>query len=344
MSSPQLDATPSVFGPGQAHGSSRELIKSRGGTGVAKTGHAWKSFAAGSAAAMVSGAVTHPIDLVKVRLQLATSGSAASPSMMGTAAAVIRHEGAAALYKGLSASLLRQATFIGTKFGSYDVLKSTCQSMNGGEPCMSFASKVVCGFGAGALGAAVGNPADLAMVRMQADGRLPVELRRNYTGVGNALYRITTEEGVGTLWRGCTPTVQRAMIITASQLAVYDQIKEELVSSGVMQEGPSVYIAASFFASGVASLTSNPVDVLKTRLMSMRPDAAGSMPYKGLADCCVKMVSEEGLLALWKGTGPTLARQAPLNAVRFVCVEQFKRLFDLLSQPPQLSQSAHAER
>jgi solute carrier family 25 oxoglutarate transporter 11 len=24
------------------------------------------------------------------------------------------------------------------------------------------------------------NPADLAMVRMQADGRLPVELRRNY--------------------------------------------------------------------------------------------------------------------------------------------------------------------
>ena len=84
----------------------------------------------------------------------------------------------------------------------------------------------------------------------QADGRLPVELRRNYTGVGNALYRITTEEGVGTLWRGCTPTVQRAMIITASQLAVYDQIKEELVSSGVMQEGPSVYIAASFFASG----------------------------------------------------------------------------------------------
>ena len=34
----------------------------------------------------------------------------------------------------------------------------------------------LCGIGAGAIGAAVGNPADLAMVRMQADGRLPVEL------------------------------------------------------------------------------------------------------------------------------------------------------------------------
>jgi hypothetical protein len=46
-----------------------------------------------------------------------------SPSMLRCAEAVIAKEGALALYKGLSASLLRQATFIGTKFGTYDVLK-----------------------------------------------------------------------------------------------------------------------------------------------------------------------------------------------------------------------------
>ena len=43
-----------------------------------------------------------------------------------------------------------------------------------------FGQVTLCGLGAGAMGAAVGNPADLAMVRMQADGRLPAELRRNY--------------------------------------------------------------------------------------------------------------------------------------------------------------------
>jgi solute carrier family 25 oxoglutarate transporter 11 len=36
----------------------------------------------------------------------------------------------------------------------------------------------------------VGNPADLALIRMQADSRLPVEERRNYTSVGNAFSRI----------------------------------------------------------------------------------------------------------------------------------------------------------
>ena len=33
---------------------------------------------------------------------------------------------------------------------------------------------------AGALGSFVGNPADLALLRMQADGSLPLEQRRHY--------------------------------------------------------------------------------------------------------------------------------------------------------------------
>lgn len=187
----------------------------------------------------------------QVRMQLAGActtpltthvrSSGPAPTLVRTAAALVQKEGMTALYRGLSASLLRQATFIGTKFGSYDILKGYCQQCStsnaqyanasavsnaaAGGAGISFVAKTVCGFGAGALGAAVGNPADLAMVRMQADGRLPLEHRRNYRHVGDALVRIIRQEGVGTLWRGCSPTVQRAMIITASQLAVYDQVK-----------------------------------------------------------------------------------------------------------------------
>lgn len=47
---------------------------------------------------------------------------------------------------------------------------------------------------------------------MTADGRLPLAERRNYNGVFNALIRITREEGVLTLWRGCIPTMGRAMV------------------------------------------------------------------------------------------------------------------------------------
>ena len=64
---------------------------------------------------------------------------------------------------------------------------------------------------AGFLGALVGNPADLALVRFQSDGSLPVDQRRNYKHVFDAFSRIIKEEGLITLWRGSAPTVLRGM-------------------------------------------------------------------------------------------------------------------------------------
>lgn len=62
-------------------------------------------------------------------------------------------------------------------------------------------AKSAAGMVAGAIGSAVASPADLCLVRMQGDARLPVEQRRCYTNVANALIRIVREEGVPTLWR-----------------------------------------------------------------------------------------------------------------------------------------------
>lgn len=77
---------------------------------------------------------------------------------------------------------------------------------------------------AGAAGAFVGTPAEVALIRMTSDGRLPPAERRNYKNVFNALTRITTEEGVTTLWRGAVPTIGRAVVVNAAQLASYSQV------------------------------------------------------------------------------------------------------------------------
>ena len=61
--------------------------------------------------------------------------------------------------------------------------------------------KAAIGMTAGAVGAFVGTPAEISLIRMTSDGRLPVEQRRNYKSVIDALMRITQEEGVLTLWR-----------------------------------------------------------------------------------------------------------------------------------------------
>lgn len=98
---------------------------------------------------------------------------------------------------------------------------------------LSLAQKVGLGATAGALAAIVGTPADVSLVRMQADNMAPPALRRNYTGVFNALGRIVKEEGVLSLWRGTAPTVVRAMVLNAALLSTADQMKVSCTHTAV---------------------------------------------------------------------------------------------------------------
>ena len=75
-----------------------------------------------------------------------------------------------------------------------------------------------------------------------------------------------------------------------------------------------------------AALSSNPFDVAKTRLQNMRPGETGLLPYRGMFDCMWVTASKEGFTALYKGLLATWARQAPLNTVRFMALEQLKKM------------------
>ena len=81
----------------------------------------------------------------------------------------------------------------------------------------------------------VGNPFDLALIRMQADSMLPVESRRNYKNVVDAIGRTVKGEGITGLWKGATPTVFRAMGLNFGMLGPYDEAKERLAK--VMKPG-----------------------------------------------------------------------------------------------------------
>lgn len=105
------------------------------------------------------------------------------------------------------------------------ILTNKAIEANDGKPLPLY-QKALCGLTAGAIGACVGSPADLALIRMQADATLPVAQRRNYTNAFQALFRIVTDEGVLALWKGAGPTVVRAMALNMGMLASYDQSVE----------------------------------------------------------------------------------------------------------------------
>lgn len=131
---------------------------------------------------------------------------------------------------------------------------------------LNFFSKAAIGIFSGGVAAFIGTPAEVALIRMTADGKLPPAEKRGYKNVFNALYRIAKEESVGTLWRGATPTVARAMVVNGAQLASYSQSKELLTSSGYFTEGIFLHFCASMISGLVTTIASMPVDIVKTRV------------------------------------------------------------------------------
>ena len=102
------------------------------------------------------------------------------------------------------------------------------------------------GMTAGACGAFVGTPAEVALIRMTSDGNLAADQRRNYKSVFDALIRIFREEGITALWRGAIPTMGRAMVVNAAQLASYSQAKQSIMSTGYVDEGIFCHFLGKF--------------------------------------------------------------------------------------------------
>jgi dicarboxylate transporter 10 len=83
----------------------------------------------GGSASCVAAIVVHPFDLTKVRLQ--NTKGAANKGMFTTMLKISQQEGFFKLYAGLSASILRQATYSTVRFGVYERLKAIVAQRTG---------------------------------------------------------------------------------------------------------------------------------------------------------------------------------------------------------------------
>lgn len=264
-----------------------------------------------------------PLDLVKNRMQVVkiTPGGE-RPTSASVLSSVIRNEGFFTLYNGLSAGLLRQATYTTTRLGIYTWLFEKFSNKDGSPP--GFLTKAALGMTAGACGAFVGTPAEVALIRMTSDGNLPVDQRRNYRSVFDALARIFKEEGLVTLWRGAIPTMGRAMVVNAAQLASYSQAKQFLLNVGHVQDGIFCHFIASMISGLVTTTASMPVDIAKTRIQNMKM-IDGKPEYKSAADVILKVIRNEGFFSLWKGFTPYYFRLGPHTVLTFIFLEQMNR-------------------
>ncbi|KAF5678578.1 mitochondrial dicarboxylate transporter [Fusarium denticulatum] len=270
----------------------------------------------GSASAMAT-LLTHPLDLVKVRLQSTLAPTRLS--LAGMTSQVIIAEGCAGLYAGLSAALLRQFTYSTIRFGVYEDLKSRFSRDTGNSPhstAMLISLSALSGF----MGGVAGNPADIVNVRMQSDMSRPVTERRNYKHAVDGIFRILKTEGLRSLYRGVGANAVRASLMNSSQLASYDMAKVSCIKTLGLNDDTTTHLVASFLAGIVATTVCSPVDVVKTRIM-------GSTNGESVWQILKHSTKSEGLLWVLKGWNPSFLRLGPQTVLTLLILEQHKKLY-----------------
>ncbi|KAK7863268.1 hypothetical protein R5R35_001475 [Gryllus longicercus] len=261
---------------------------------------------------------THPLDLLKVHLQTQQEGRL---SILKLTVNIVKQQGILALYNGLSASLVRQLTYSTTRFGIYEIAK---QSIAPSGDSIPFYQRVGLAAVAGAAGGFVGTPGDLVNVRMQNDIKLSPELRRNYKHALDGLIRVYQEEGLRRLFSGASTATGRAVLMTIGQLSFYDQVKQFLLSIGML-DNLTTHFLSSLTAGAVATTLTQPLDVLKTRAMNAKPGE-----FRGLWHLTT-YTAKLGPLGFFKGYVPAFVRLGPHTILTFVFLEQLRKNFGIVS-------------
>jgi len=247
--------------------------------------------------------VTHPIDMVKTRLQAYDNFSLS---------AMVQREGVSSFYKGIKPAYIREATYTSLKLGLYGPIKTSFGAKDNDAP---FVLKFAAGSVAGIIGAVAGNPFDVLKTLMIADKEKP----RSMTVVTKEVMK---ERGIEGFYRGVQVNAVRACILNGTKMACYDQIKGIVVNStGWQRKDLKTQFCSAFGAGFCMAITVTPSDAIRTQLMA---DKEGR--FKGVIDCAIKTVKVRGVFGLYRGFLPFWFRAAPQATLQLLVFEQLRSL------------------
>ena len=254
----------------------------------------------------------------QTRIQI--SAEYGSLGMGGTVSKVVGEEGVFALWKGVNAAWLREASYTSLRLGLYEPIKVMFGANDASAP---FYKKFAAGSAAGAIGSLAGNPFDVLKTKMMATSGKEVP---SMVGTAKDLF---ANQGMGGFYRGIDSNIARAMVLNGTKMACYDQAKGYVVQlTGWEKKSPLTQFFSAVTAGFFMTCTVSPFDMVRTRLMNQPADAK---IYNNAVDCMVKIATQEGPLTFWRGFMPIWSRFAPTTTLQLIIFEQLRSMMGMKS-------------
>ncbi|KAL8278221.1 hypothetical protein RQP46_009394 [Phenoliferia psychrophenolica] len=290
---------------------------------------------AGGTAGLSEALVCHPLDTIKVRMQLSRGSRVKGVKARGfiaTGASIVKKESPLGLYKGLGAVVSGIVPKMAIRFASFEQYKGMMANKETGVT--GGGGIFMAGLGAGVTEAVlVVCPMEVVKIRLQAQVHSmtdPLDIPK-YRNAAHALYLILREEGPATLYRGVALTALRQATNQAANFTAYTELKRLLQKwQPQFPEGglPAWQTGIIGLISGaVGPFTNAPIDTIKTRIQRATA-LKGETAWTRFTTVAGQMFKEEGPSAFYKGITPRVMRVAPGQAVVFMVYERVRAIIE----------------
>lgn len=275
----------------------------------------WQRFLAGTASGIALVLVGHPLDTVRVRMQLGREAS------LRAAARAAAAGGLRSLYAGMGPPLLFtgaiNTVLWGLTFSATDALAAA--GVGGGPTARALLAAVPCG----AAIALLVTPVEGLKSRMQA-ARAGAP-----AGALATLRGVLAADGLRGLYRG----LAACALARASNYAYFGGAAATLEAIGPGAATGWAHTRATLLSGAVAGVCywccALPFDSLKARMMAapegLRPTLRGT---------AAALYAEAGVRGFWRGLAPALLRAVPTNAVTFLTFDAVMRVLNPPPPPP----------
>lgn len=124
----------------------------------------------------------------------------------------------------------------------------------------------------------------------------------------------------------------RSAVLTATQVATYGEVKRRVVDLGLVDADGAkwrLHFAVAMLTGVVTTATTNPVDMLKTRLYVANAAVNGGATAPTVRGTLVDVLARYGPFGLFRGFSANYMRLGPQTVVTFVVAEHLRERFGM---------------
>lgn len=288
-----------------------------------------KEVVSGLSAGFIVTMTTHPLDVLKVRLQLDTTSRSQAESYkqisrsMRQAATVNGHlsyqKMVANLYRGISPNIIGNTLAWSLYFSLYRFYKDlTFKALNTErldnraiDSYLSSHHYLISAYAAGLTTSLMTNPIWVLKTRMLSTAKTHSGA---YQSLADGIHRIFKEEGFKGFWKGLTPSLF-GVLQSSIQFSIYDTLKQQFFAGQDLTLWQSIYLSAG--SKTVSNVSLYPFQLVKSRLQSYGNTLTMTQAF-------AFTYQRHGIKGFYKGLIPNVLRVLPLTCITFGCYEQMK--------------------